>query len=118
MTHNLKLHGLRNFRDQCIDLFVITECIGEAAYQLNLLLCAALHGVHNVFYVSLLHYWQNKEVHANGIPIEIDGEAEYKVGEIKGHLVCSGEVQYMMSFTGLDSNEDMWLTKLWLKHAD
>ena len=79
----MKLHGLRKFGDRFVDLFVITECIGEAAYQLAMLLCAALHGVHNAFYVSLLHYWQNKGVHVDRIPIEIYGEAEYKVGELK-----------------------------------
>ena len=50
--------------------------------------------------------------------IEIDREAKYKVGEIKGHHVRNGEVQYLMSFAGFDSSEDMWLTELQLEHAD
>ena len=40
----------------------------------------------------LLHDWHNNRVHADVPPIEIDGEAKYKVGEIKGHHVCNGEV--------------------------
>ena len=45
-------------------------------------------------------------------PIEIDGEAEYEVVEIKGHCVCYGEVQYLSSFAGFDSSEDICLTDL------
>ena len=53
---------------------------------------AALRGVHNVFHVSLLCDWHNNGVHAEVPLIEIDGEAEYKVGEIKGHSIHNGEM--------------------------
>ena len=89
---NLKLHGWHKFRDRFVGPFVITECIGATAYMLNLSLSAALHGVHNVFHVSLLCDWHNNRVHADVLLIKIDGEAEYKVGEIKGHRICNGEV--------------------------
>ena len=89
---NLKLHGSRKFRDRFVGPFVITERIGETAYRIYLSLCAALHEVHNIFHVSLLCSWQNNGVHADVPPIEIDGEAQYKVREIKGHHVCNGEV--------------------------
>ena len=89
---SLKLHGLRKFRDQFVGPFVITEHIGQTAYSLDLSLRAALHGVHNVFHVSLLHDWHNNEVHANVLPTEIDREAEYKAGEVKDHRVRNGEV--------------------------
>ena len=90
--HNLKLHGLHKFRDRFIGLLVITECIGETAYRLDLSLHAALRGVHNVFHVSLLHNWHNNRVHADVPPIEIDRKAEYKVEEIKCHRVYKGEL--------------------------
>ena len=61
-------------------------------YRLDLSLHAALRGMHNLFHVSLLHDWHNNRVHADVLPIEIDEEAEYKVGEIKGHHVRNGEV--------------------------
>ena len=47
--------------------------------------CAALRGVHNLFHVSLLCDWQDNGVHADVLPIEIDGEAEYEVSSIKEH---------------------------------
>ena len=89
---NPKLHGLHKFRDQFVGPFVITEYSGKTAYRLDLSLHAALRGVHHVFHLSLLCDWHNNGVHADMPPIEIDGEAEYKVGEIKGHHVCNGEV--------------------------
>ena len=90
--HNLKWHGSCKFWDCFVGRFVITERIGETAYRLDLSLHAALRGIHNVFHVSLLCYWHNNGVHADMPPIEIDGEAEYKVGENKGHHIRNGEV--------------------------
>ena len=63
----------------------MTEQIGNMAYCLDLLEHAALRGVHNVFHVSLLCGWLSNGVHADVPPIKIDGKAEYKVAEIKGH---------------------------------
>ena len=71
---------------------------------------AALSGVHNVFYVSLLRGWLTNGVHADVPSIEIDGKAEYKVSEIKGHHERQGEMQYLTLFMGFDSSEDMWLS--------
>ena len=90
--------------------FVVTERIGNTAYHLDLSCSAALRGVHDVFHVSLLHGWLSNGVHANVPSIEIDGEAEYKVSEIKGHREHQGEMQYLTLFVGFDSSEDMWLS--------
>ena len=109
---NLKLHGLRKFRDRFVGPFIITECIGATAYRLDLSSHTALCGVHNVFHVSLLHDGHSNGVHADVPQIEIDREAKYKVGEIKGHRMRSGEVKYLTLFTGFDSSEDMQLTEL------
>ena len=87
---NPKLHGSRKFRDQFVGLFIKTKRIGETAYKIDLSLHAALCGVHNAFHVPLLHGWQKNGVHADVPPIEIDREAEYKVGEIKRHHLCDG----------------------------
>ena len=53
---------------------------------------AALCGVHNVFHVLLLHDWLNNGIHADVLPIDIDGKAEYEVAAIKGHRVRNGEI--------------------------
>ena len=67
--------------------------------------------------MSLLRDWLSNGVHADVPPIEIDGEAEYEVAAIKGHRERQGEMQYLTSFVGFDSSEDMWLTTAQLEHA-
>ena len=117
LTKNLRLHGTRKFRDRFVGPFVITECIGNTAYHLDLLRSAALSGVHDVFHVLLLCGWLSNGVHADVPSIEIDGKAEYKVAEIKGHRERQGEIQYLTLFVGFDSSEDMWLSTAQLEHA-
>ena len=97
--------------------FLVTERIGNTAYRFDLSRSAALSGVHDVFHVSLLHGWLSNGVHADVPSIKIDGEAEYKVAEIKGHRECQGEMQYLTLFVGFDSSEDMWLSTAQLEHA-
>ena len=91
-TCNLRLHGTRKFRDRFVGLFAMTQQIGETAYRLDLSSCVALHGVHNLFHVSLLRDWWDNGVHADVLPIEINREAEYKVSSIKGYRECNGEL--------------------------
>ena len=51
--------------------FIVTELIGTMVYHLDLLQCAALIGVHDVFLVSLLHGWLSNGVHADMLPIKM-----------------------------------------------
>ena len=87
------------------------------AYRLDLSQRVALRGVHNVFHVSLLSGWLTNGVHADAPSIEIDGEAKYEVSKIKGHRRRQVEMQYLTSFTGFDSSEDMCLSTAQLEHA-
>ena len=82
---NLRLHGMRKFRDRFVGPFTVAQQIGGTAYRLDLSSCAALCGVLNVFHVLLLCNWQDNVAHADVPPIEIDGEAEYEVSSLKGH---------------------------------
>ena len=70
-----------------------------------------------MFYVLLPCSWLCSRDHANVAPMAIDDEAEYEVAEIKGHRERQGEMQYLTSFVGFDSSEDMWLTTAQLEHA-
>ena len=96
---------------------MVTERIGNTVYCLDLSQRAAWRGVHNVFHVLLLRGWLSNIVHADVPPIEIDGKAEYKVAEIKGHHERQGEMQYLILFAGFDSSEDMWLSTVQLEQA-
>ena len=74
-------------------------------------------GISRYIHVSLLCGWLSNSVHADVPSIKIDGEAEYKVSEIKGHRERQYEMQYLTSFVGFDSSEDMWLSTAQLEHA-
>ena len=82
-THNIHLHGTKKFRNKFVGPFVITQHIGGTAYRLDLSSHAALHGIHNVFQVFMLHERQDNGVHTDVLPIEINGEAEHEVSGIK-----------------------------------
>ena len=70
-----------------------------------------------MFHVSLLRGCLTNGVHADVPSIEIDSKAEYEVSKIKGHRECQGEMQYLNSFVGFDSSEDIWLSTAQLEHA-
>ena len=70
----------------------MTQHIGKTAYSLDLFSCAALHGVHKMFHVLLLHDWYDNGAQADVPPIEINGEAEYKVSGTKGQRQRNGEL--------------------------
>ena len=89
--HNLQLHGTNKFRDRFIGPFTMIQQIGKTAHSVDLSSCVALHVVHNMFHVLLLHDWQDYGFHADMLPIEINGEAEYEVSGIKGHRERNGE---------------------------
>ena len=114
---NLRLHGTRKFRDCFVGPFIVVECIGNTAFHLDLSCSAALRGVHDDLHVLLLRVWLNNGVDATVPPIKIDGKAEYKVAEIKGHRERQGEMKYLTSFVSFDSPEDMWLSTAQLEHA-
>ena len=97
--------------------FIVVERIGNMAYCLDFSRSAALRGVHDVFHVSLLCGWLTNCIHADIPSIEIDGEAEYEVSKRKGHRERQDEMQYLTSFVGFDSSEDMWLSTAQLEHA-
>ena len=86
------------------------ERMGNAAYRLDLSQRAALRGVHDVFHISLLCGWLSNDLHTDVPPIKIDGDAEYKVSEIKSHCEQQDEMQYWITFVGFDSWENMWLS--------
>ena len=77
-TKNLRLHGMRKFRDRFVGPFIVVECIGNTAYHLDLSRSAALRDAHDVFHVSLLRGWLINGVHADVPSIKIDGEVNTK----------------------------------------
>ena len=109
-TRNLNLTGLPKLKDRYIGPFVVQQRIGEVAYRLDLSSRAALRNVHPVFHVSLLRQWRSNGLRSTAPPVDIDDETEFEVHRIKAHCMHRNELQFLMSFVGFDSSEDMWLS--------
>ena len=109
-TRNLNLTGSRKFKDKFVGPFVVQQRIGEVAYRLDLSSRAALRNVHPVFHVSLLRQWRSNGLRSTAPPVDIDDKVEYEVHRIKAHRMHGNELQFLMSFVGFDSSEDMWLS--------
>ena len=51
-------------------------------------------------------------------PIVVDGEHEFEIERIKAHRDRRGrEREYLVSWSGYDSSEDLWLPRSALDHA-
>ena len=90
-TRNLSLKGSRHLRDHYFGPFVVTECIGETAYRVDLQ-GKGLDGIHDIFHVSLLCPYLSNRLATELPPVELDDELEYEIAAIKGHRVSHGEL--------------------------
>ena len=90
-TRNLSLKGSRHLRDRYCGSFVVTKCINETAYRVDLQ-SNGLDGIHDLFHVSLLCPYLSKGLSTEVSPVELDDELEYEIAAIKGHCVSHGEL--------------------------
>ena len=86
--NTLHLAGTRKLRVRFVGPFRVLECIGKAAYRVDL--GGRFKGVHNVFYVSQL----KKHIPGGSStnppePIQIEGEEHFKVEGLLQHR-CIG----------------------------
>ena len=49
-------------------------------------------------------------MYRTALPVDIDDETEFEVHRIKAHRLHRNELQFLTSFVGFDSSEDMWLS--------
>ena len=87
----LSLKDSHHLRNHSCGPFVVTERIGETAYRVDLY-GKGLDGIHGVFHVSLLHPYLSNGLATAVPPVELDGELEYEIAAIKGHLASHGEL--------------------------
>ena len=90
-TRNLSLKGSSHLRNHYCGRFVVTKCIGETAYCVDLQ-GKGLDGIHDVFHVSLLHPYLSNGLSTEVPPVELDGELEREVAAIKGHHASRREL--------------------------
>ena len=90
-TRNLSLKGSRHLHDCYCGPFVVTECIGETAYHVDLQ-GKGLDGIHDIFHVYLLCPYLSNGLSSEVPPVELDGELEYEIAAIKSRRVSHGEL--------------------------
>ena len=49
-------------------------------------------------------------LHRTALPVDINDKLEYEVHRIKAHHMHHDELQFLTSFKGYNSFEDMWLS--------
>ena len=118
-TKNLRLQGPRKLQDRFVGPFPVLQRIGKTAYRLDLSgqHQQALHGIHDVFHVSLLRPYNSNGMEARVPPIVVDETEEYEVERILQHRALRGKTQYLVRWKGYDQSEDMWLDESELVNA-
>ena len=114
---NLSIPGIGKFRQRFVGPFVVTACIGEVAYHLDLK--GQFTCIHPVFYVSLLYRFVAA---GDGIVppklIEVKDTQEYVVEHLLAHQ-CGrqGNWQFLVRWQGNDTSEDTWISEANLSGA-
>ena len=109
---NLKTHRpSRKLDDKRFGPFDVIEKIGRSAYKLKLPNSwQALHPVFNESYLTPYRSSQFSQQHKPPPPpsIEIEGEPEYEVEEIRDSRHHRGQLQYLVHWKGYPREEDTW----------
>jgi transposase InsO family protein len=121
-TKNLKLRlPTRKMAPRFEGPFRVLAAIGAQAYRLAL--PKEYSRIHNVFHVSLLEPWHDRDddgMAAERMPIalEVDGEEEYEVEKILSARGRKGAQQYLVKWKGYPENYDQWEPEENLQNAE
>ena len=87
--------------------FKIIKKVGTSSYKLDL---PASKTIHNTFHISLLEPYEDpkfpSQIQAPPLPLEIDGEPEYKLEEIIDFRRHQDKLQYRAKWTGYSPEHD------------
>jgi hypothetical protein len=100
--------------------FEIIQKKGESSYELKLPEhWPAIHPVFNESYLSPFKksQYRNQQKPPAPPPIEVEGEQEYNVEEIRDSRKRRGKVQYLVHWEGYPREEDTWEPAENLEHA-
>ena len=100
--------------------FEIIQKKGESSYELKLPEhWPAIHPIFNESYLSPFKKsrYRNQQKPPAPPPIEVEGEQEYNVEEIRDSRKRRGKVQYLVHWEGYPREEDTWEPAENLKHA-
>jgi hypothetical protein len=111
-TKNLKLRlPTRKMAPRFEGPFRVLAAIGAQAYRLAL--PKEYSRIHNVFHVSLLEPWHDRDDDGKAaermpVALEVDGEDEYEVEKILGARKRKGIRQYLVKWKGYLENYNQW----------
>ena len=109
-TKNLRLKEgtTKKLSPRWIGPFRILECVGKQAYRL--LLPDEYAAIHNVFPVSLLQPWEQREGEPEQLPLpELADDDEWEVEEIKDDQCFEDELHYLVKWWGWPSEYNQWV---------
>ena len=99
--------------------FKVKECIGIGAYRLELPEHWIIHDVFNQELLTIHHEpeFKSQETPTLLAPDLINEEEEYEVEEVRGHRKQGKGVQYLVHWKGYGDEEDQWIPKHNMSHA-
>lgn len=106
-TKNLKLKGSSKLAPKYVGPFMVVERIGKLAYRLAL--PEKYSRLHNVFHVSLLEPWKQRDSdnlldETQSFPEHEDQDEEWEVEDIRDKDVFEDEVWYLVKWKGWPSD--------------
>jgi hypothetical protein len=107
-TKNLKLKGCRKLNPLFIGPFRVLNAVGKGAYRIAL--PEKYDRIHNVFPMSLLEPWQQRDT-AESMPLpDLDEDPEeYEVEELRDKATIQSEVHYLVKWKGWPSEYNRWV---------
>ena len=120
-TRNLRFSDIpKKLADKFAGPYPVVRRVGELAYELKL---PHTMKIHPVFHVSLLHAHKQStlpgRVPPEPAPIEVEGEEEYEVEEIRNSRRWGRwhKLQYLVRWKGWGPENDSWEDAADVEHA-
>jgi len=99
---------MKKLTEKFIGPYVVRKIVSENVVELELLVLLRVHPVVNVR--RLVKYQEQVEGQKKipPLPVEVDGEKEYKVEEILNRQERRGKTRYLVKWKGYTAEENMW----------
>ena len=99
---------MKKLTEKFIRPYVVRKIVSENVVELELLVLLRVHPVVNVR--RLVKYQEQVEGQKKipPLPVEVDGEKEYKVEEILDKQERRGKTRYLVKWKGYTAEENMW----------
>jgi hypothetical protein len=111
-TKNLRIKGSRKLSPRFIGPFRVLDMIGKQAYRLSL--PNQYSRIHNVFHVSLLEPWHQRQERTNpeAMPMpDLEDDEEWEIEEVKDEQKFHGQPHLLVKWKGWPSEYNQWVAE-------